>query len=136
MDGRNLVVGELRCVAFILGPTDLHTFNQLSSLGLPSTSFPLPEQLTVLASFPGLHAQLLSLAVRKKAGHGGLGTRLSCPAFSVCMQSPLASQKATGLFLLMIITILCLVHPVAANIRKMVENPSVEKLVFPLVSCY
>ena len=61
------------------------------SLGLPSTSFPLPEQLTVLASFPGLHAQLLSLTVRKKAGHGGLGTRLSCPAFSVCMQSPLTS---------------------------------------------
>jgi len=32
----------------------------------------------LLASFPGLHAQLLSLAVRKatKAGRGGLGTRL------------------------------------------------------------
>jgi len=35
-------------------------------------------------AMPGLHAQLLSLAVRKatKAGHGGLGTRLQWQTFT------------------------------------------------------
>lgn len=54
----------------------------------------------------------------------------------LCTRSSLTSTWYLCSLLQLIIIKLPLVHPVAANIRKIVENPSVERLVFPLVSCY